>query len=223
MNSVRIVFQFISFALPWSIRKRVLSHFFGFELQRGSRIGYSIILARSVILHEGAKIQNGNFINSIDKLELMDYAKIGSFNWITGASIKSSAYQATPDRECKFRLGKHTRITDRHYFDCNGGISIGAYTTIAGLGSQFISHGINVMLNQQEAHPISIGDYCMLGSRVTVLKNSSLPHQSVLAAGAVLTKEFKEPRGIFAGIPAKRVKELSSDAKYFHRVEGSVS
>lgn len=222
MRLIKISLQLVLFVFPWFLRRRLLGSMLGFDLHHKSRIGFSIILAKHVSLHESARINTGTFINSIDRLELRRFAKIGNYNWITGASTQTSAYQATPERQCFFNVGEHARITDRHYFDCNGGISVGGFTTIAGLRSQFISHGINLIENQQEAHPIKIGHHCMLGSGVKLLKNSTLPDYSVLAAGAVLNKSFDEPYGIYAGVPAKRVKDLPKEAKYFHRLEGPV-
>lgn len=40
----------------------------------------------------------------------------------------------------------------------------------------------------------------------TVLKDSILPPNSVLAANSVLNKKFTEPDSIYAGCPAKRIK-----------------
>ena len=222
MKLIKVSIQIISFILPWPLRRWVLKNSLGFGIHRNARIGFSLILAEKVVLQNGAKIQNFTFINSIDIIELSPFAKIGNLNWITGASTQISAYQATPERQCVFRLREHTRITDRHYFDCNGGITIGPFTTIAGLRSQFISHGINIVDNQQEAHSITIGAYCMVGSGVKVLKNSKLPNCSVLAAGSILNKSFDEPHGVYAGIPSRRVKDLPKEAKYFHRLEGPV-
>jgi acetyltransferase-like isoleucine patch superfamily enzyme len=222
MKLFRVILQLFLFVFPWPLRKFFLILLLDFKLNKSAKIGYSIVLAESVILHEDARILNGNFINRIDHLELAKQAEIGNFNWITGASTKTSAYSASPGRTCTFQLSMHASITDRHYFDCNGGIYVGAYTTVAGLRSQFISHGINIIENQQEAGPIKIGEYCMVGSGVKVLKGASLPDKSVLAAGAILNKTFVEPYGVFAGIPAKRVKELPAKAKYFHRTVGPV-
>ena len=222
MKLFSAILQISCFVLPWSIRRFFLISFLGFNLHKKSKIGFSIVLANKVILKKGAKIQNANFINKIDEIALDSYSKIGNYNWITGANTNTSAYKATPNRECVFRLGQQTRITDRHHFDCNGGILIGSFTTIAGLRSQFISHGINLITNQQEAYAIKIGNYCMVGSGVKVLMSSILPDNSVLGAGALLNKGYAEPYSIYAGVPAKMVKKLPSDAKYFHRSEGSV-
>ena len=222
MKLIRISIQLLIMIFPWFLRRPLLSYIFGYSIHRTAHIGFSLVLAKSVVLKKGSRIDSGNFINSIDDLVLEDYAKIGKYNWITGASATTSAYAASPDRKCILKLGSHTRITDRHYFDCNGGIIMGSYTTVAGLYSQFISHGINILENKQEAELIVIGDYCMIGSGVKVLKNSSLPDRSVLAAGSILNKVYSIPSGVFAGAPARRVKEIPPEAQYFHRMVGPV-
>ena len=55
--------------------------------------------------------------------------------------------------------------------------------------------------------PIEIGDGCWLGSRVTVLPGVTVGRGCVVAAGAVL-REDCEPNGLYAGVPARRVKSL---------------
>lgn len=51
-----------------------------------------------------------------------------------------------------------------------------------------------------------IGDHVWCGANVTLTKNASLPPNSIVAIGSVVTKEFKEPNVILAGNPAAIVK-----------------
>ena len=152
-----------------------------------------------------------------------EYSKIGNRNWITGVStINRRAYRNSANRKCQLVLGKHCRITDRHFIDANGGVEIGEFTTVAGLGTQIITHGINVEKNIQEAGPVKIGKYCVVGTRSLFVKGSVLPDYSVLAAGSVLAKVFDEPYYLYGGVPAKAIKPMPKESEYFHRTEGSV-
>ncbi|GCC50599.1 hypothetical protein SanaruYs_08140 [Chryseotalea sanaruensis] len=223
MKYFKIIIQIFCFLFPWPVRKLGLKIFLGFVLERNSKIGFSIILAKQVVLKKGSLIKSGTFINAIDSLILHEFAKIGSFNWITGASIRTEAYRRSVSRKCELVLGVHTRITDRHYMDCNGGIYVGDFTTIAGVRSQFITHGINIKDNCQEADPILIGKYCMIGTGVIVLKGSILPDYSVLAAGAILNKPMHASYTVYAGNPAQSVKSLDDQAAYFTRDTGNVN
>lgn len=54
---------------------------------------------------------------------------------------------------------------------------------------------------------VIIGDGCWLGTRVTVLPGVTIGDGCVIAAGAVVTKST-EPNGLYAGVPARRVRDL---------------
>lgn len=54
--------------------------------------------------------------------------------------------------------------------------------------------------------PVFIGDHCWIGCRATILKGSSIGNDSVVAAGAVVSRKFSH-NNIIAGVPGKVVKE----------------
>ncbi|NMB42550.1 MAG: acyltransferase [Clostridiales bacterium] len=55
--------------------------------------------------------------------------------------------------------------------------------------------------------PISIGDGCWIGANATILPGVTIGEGCVIAAGAVVNKDC-EPNGLYAGVPAKRIKDL---------------
>jgi acetyltransferase-like isoleucine patch superfamily enzyme len=78
------------------------------------------------------------------------------------------------------------------------------------------------MAGQQHSEPIEIGDYCFVSTRCVMLGGGRLPSQSVLAAGAVLTKAFEKSFALYGGVPARYIKEIPIEARYFHRSAGFV-
>ena len=58
--------------------------------------------------------------------------------------------------------------------------------------------------------PVVIEDGCWIGANVTILKGVTLGHDSVVAAGSVVTKSFP-PYSIIAGVPAKLIKRRFSE------------
>lgn len=56
--------------------------------------------------------------------------------------------------------------------------------------------------------PIVIGDNCWLGANSVILPDVKLGEHTVVAAGAVVTKSFKEGNQVLAGVPACVVKKL---------------
>lgn len=151
-------------------------------------------------------------------------ATIARSNWITGFSTGTTSkhFAHQKNRKSELILGDESAITKKHHLDCTNSIIIGKYTTIAGYNSQFLTHSIDIYEGRQDSHPIEIGDYCFVSTRVITLGGSKLPNNSLLAAGAVLNKKFEDEYQLYAGIPAVPRKELPHDAKYFNREVGFV-
>lgn len=55
--------------------------------------------------------------------------------------------------------------------------------------------------------PIKIEDGCWIGARATILQGVTVKKGCVIAAGSIVTKDC-EPNGLYAGVPARRIKEL---------------
>lgn len=209
--------------LPWFLRRRVLTTCFGYEIHPTARIGWSWIFPEKLVLGAGAHIGHLNVALRLARIELGAHALIGRNNWITGyprGDTRHFAHCAT--RDPSLALGAHAAITKGHHFDCTDRIEIGAYTTIAGYRSQFLTHSIDVVANRQDCAPITIGEYCFVGTAVVVLGGARLPARSVLGAMALLNRAQMEPGWLYAGVPAVPVKALPADAAYFRRQEGWV-
>ena len=119
-------------------------------------------------------------------------------------------------------MGSHAAITTRHYIDCTNSVTVGEFSTVAGARSQLLTHSIDLQESRQSSKPINIGKYCFIGTACIVLGGSSLPDYSVLGASSMMNKSFSEAYFLYAGNPAKAVKELSKDMAYFRRPSGFV-
>lgn len=61
-------------------------------------------------------------------------------------------------------------------------------------------------------HGCTIHDNVLIGMNVVVLDDAVIESNSIIAAGSVVTKGTVVPSGtVFAGIPAKKIKELSPE------------
>lgn len=216
--------QILFFALPWGLRRRLLGLLFDFELEPSSRIGFSLVLVRKLKMGTGSKIGHLNFCRSLSLLDLSSDATIDHLNWISAMPENTAGpyFGLDLDRRAELVMGPHAALTSRHRLDCTDSVRIGAFSTVAGWGSQIRTHGIDIRANRQRAGAIIIGDYCYVGTGVILLKNSELPSHSVLAAGSVLNKRHAEPYGLYSGVPAERVKELDKSSAYFSRTSGVV-
>ena len=53
--------------------------------------------------------------------------------------------------------------------------------------------------------PVSIGDHCWIGARVQILGGVTVGDEVTVAAGAVVVSDIG-PRGVYGGVPARRIK-----------------
>jgi len=209
--------------LPWPLRRTILRSYFGYELADSSRIGFSLIYPRRLVLKEGARIGHLTICKDIDLVELAESASIGNLNWITGfPSGTTGHFEHQFDRKPELIMDRHSAITNRHLIDCTERIHIGAFTTVAGFASQLLTHSINLEKNRQEAVPITIGAYCFVGTNCVLLGGSALPDYSVLGAKSLLNRAFKESCFLYGGVPAREIKPLDITTRYFQRTNGYV-
>lgn len=148
---------------------------------------------------------------------------IGRGNWITGVPSRDRTHFAEhKGRVAKLTLGEHAAITSRHIIDCTDTVTIERFATVAGFQSQLLTHSIDLELNKQRCAPITIGEYSFVGTASVVLPGAVLPGFSILGAKALLNKKFEEPYVLYGGVPARPIKTLSSELKYFARTHGYV-
>lgn len=151
-------------------------------------------------------------------------AVMGNGNTSTGILREDRSYFADNDtRSSELIVEDHASISSQHRLDCSDRITLGPFSTLAGWNSQVLTHSINLESSRQECAPVTIGAYSFVGTQSVLLAGTSLPARSVLGAGSVLQRAYEEEFFLYAGVPAKPVKALSQDMKYFHREIGPVS
>lgn len=221
---LRMVLQAWIVLLPWRLKRPLLQWLFGYQLDPSARIGLAWIYPRRLRMARGARIDALTVAIHLDGLTLGEHASIGRGNWITGLSTATPSphFAHQPERRAELWLGDHAAITKQHHIDCTALVTIGAFTTIAGYRSQLLSHSIDLQHGRQHSAPIAIGSYCFVGTSCVILGDSVLPDHSVLGALSLLNKAHREPWGLYAGQPAKRVKAIALDAAYFSRSQGFV-
>ena len=207
--------------LPWRIKRWALQRFWGYTLAPDAYIGLSYVFPGQLEMHEGARIGHLNVALHLGRMVCGAHSIIERGNWITGHPPDGPHFKR-PGRDPSFILGTHAAVTKSHTIDCTDRIEIGAFTTVAGYQSQFITHGIDLAASRQDCKPIRIGDHCLVGTRVTVVGGAVLPDCSMLAAGAVLNKAHSDQYALYAGQPAVKRKALDPQAAYFSRPRGYV-
>jgi acetyltransferase-like isoleucine patch superfamily enzyme len=220
---MKTLLMFFSLLLPWGIRRSFLEKQFGFSIHPDSYIGLAWIFPRRLVMEQGSRIGHLTLCKNIDLLHLGAHAIVGQLNWITGfPSGESRHFAHQSDRRPELIVESHAGISSRHLIDCTARVRIGAFATIGGFRSQLLTHSIDLEAGRQTAEPIEIGEYCFTGTNSVILGGSILPHHSVLGAQSLLNKKWDEPYRLYAGVPAKPLKELSPELGYFRRTEGFV-
>ncbi|HDR4604255.1 MULTISPECIES: sugar O-acetyltransferase [Bacillus] len=137
------------------------------------------------------------------------------FSELTGNSIDSSFMCFPPfhtDFGKNITIGKNVFFNTGCSFQDRGGIHIrdncmiGMNVTIATL-----NHGLTLETrNTTYAFPVTIGENVWIGSSATILPGVTIGNNSVVAAGAVVTKDVPA-NTVVAGVPAKVVKVIHSN------------
>lgn len=210
--------------LPWFLRRWVLVHCYGYNIAKTAKIGFSYIFPKYLEMQDGAKIANLNVAVNLDRIQMDCNSSISRGNWITGfpTGTESRHFANDIDRRSELIIGQESAITKNHHIDCTNSIVIGHHTIIAGYRSQFLTHSINVYENRQESKPIVIGDFCFISTSVIFLGGAVLPSCCVIAAGSVYKEREGKEYTLFGGVPARVIKGIPCNSKYFTRMKGFV-
>jgi acetyltransferase-like isoleucine patch superfamily enzyme len=220
---MRSVACFLSMFLPFALRRLFLRAFLGYEIHPTSRIGFAYVAPKKLIMEPGSRIDHLTVAKGLDLVHLKQHSSIGRLNWISAFPSGSAVhFSHQPGRKPQLTLDEHSAVTHRHIIDCTDSISIGKFSTIAGYRTQLLTHSIDLERSRQSSSPISIGNYCFVGTSCVILGGSSLPNYSVLGADSLLNKKYLDEYCLYGGVPAKCVKKLDSGLAYFSRTIGFV-
>lgn len=109
-------------------------------------------------------------------------------------------------------IGKNVFINSGCHFQDQGGIVIGDGALIGhNVVLATINHAFVPSENRRNYYaPIKIGNNVWIGSNATVLPGVTIDEWSVVAAGAVVSKDVP-PYTVVGGVPAKVLKKIKKD------------
>jgi maltose O-acetyltransferase len=105
-------------------------------------------------------------------------------------------------------LSDDVMLSSRTTLSCTGGLSIGNRVMI-GPGTVLITTSHDVQTKLPYARPISIEDNVWIAASVTVIGGVTIGHDSVIAAGAVVTRDIP-PNCVAGGVPARVLKTIEN-------------
>ena len=108
-------------------------------------------------------------------------------------------------------IGDHTRVGLHN--TVIGPVTIGNHVnlaqgiTVTALNHNFAEKDLRIDEQGVSTTPVTIGDDIWIGANAVILPGVTIGNHSVVAAGAVVTKDVP-PHTLVAGVPAKIIKEL---------------
>jgi acetyltransferase-like isoleucine patch superfamily enzyme len=125
-------------------------------------------------------------------------------------SIQPGVYIFNPQN---LVIGNNVSIHPMCYIEAHGGVSIGNEVSIAHSTSILsVNHtwnrkDISIKYNDIEEEQISIGNDVWIGCGARILAGVTVNSRSIIAAGAVVSKEVLS-NTIVGGVPAKKIKDI---------------
>lgn len=219
----KLIISLLLLPVPWVLRRVLLEMCCGYSLHPTCRIGFALVYVDELVMGEHTSIGHLTVCKGLKRLHMGAHSSIGRGNWITGFPAENKTFFAHQmDRSPELILGAQSAITHRHIIDCTNAVRIGEFTTVAGYGSQILTHSIDLMDCRQSSAPITIGDYCFVGTSCVLLGGSVLPSYSALGAKSLLNKAHTQTHSLYAGVPARWIKSMEPQMKYFQRDVGFV-
>lgn len=138
------------------------------------------------------------------------------FSELTGQEVDPSFMCFPPfytDFGKNITIGKNVFLNTGCSFQDRGGIRIGDGAQIGmNVAIATLNHGLPLKTRSTTyAQPVVIGENAWIGSNATILPGVTIGDNSVVAAGAVVTKDIP-PDSVAAGVPAKVIKSIDQDS-----------
>lgn len=113
----------------------------------------------------------------------------------------------------KIRIGSSSFVNVGVFFDGSAQISVGENCSI-GYEAMFVASSHEIGTPRRRAgtdvsRPVVVEDGVWIGARAVVLGGVRINSGCVIAAGSVVIRDCA-PNGLYAGVPARRIRELDS-------------
>lgn len=216
---LRTLIPLIAMPLPSKLKVFLFRRLLGWQIATTATIGFSYLAALDVVMAERSRIGHLSVFRDI-RLRMGSDSLIGNWNWVSAAR-DFHEHDPSAKSVAMLSLGAHSAVTSRHYIDASGGVTIGSYTTVAGVRSTILSHQIDLERSVQTVRSVRIGDYCFLSSNICIVPGAEIENEVVVAMGAVVVGHL-EPTRSYGGIPAKPIQSSANSGAYFRRRRGVV-
>lgn len=208
---MKTIVTLLVFALPASRAKNALLRLLGHPVDPTASIGPSLVAGVGRFeAGPGAIVGVGNVFRGLVRVTLAQGATIGQLNWFSTAPT----FVGTTDQAATLRLDECAAFVNRHHVDCSGGVELGPYSIVGGMGSILLTHHVSHGSGKLECAPIRLGEYSLLNAANRMVAGAVLPARSLTGIGAVVLPGLTEPGRLYAGVPAKDIKAVEGGALF---------
>ncbi|MET0257526.1 MAG: hypothetical protein ABW179_03010 [Methylobacterium sp.] len=205
MKSKLIKAALVSLLPSGSLRKMLYRRVFGFQIHGRASIGWlSVFAVKSLSIGENSRIGSFNVFKGPIDVTIGARTRIGRKNVFTANwkldSPRYAAMKYTPE----LAIGDGCLVLNDHYFDVYGRFELGDGSWIAGVGSQFWTHGVSVL-----DRDIIIGRGNYIGSAVRFAPGASIGNDNLVAIGSVVLSKVDGDMSLISGFPAKAIKSIA--------------
>jgi acetyltransferase-like isoleucine patch superfamily enzyme len=201
MPIIKLIFAICISILPLNPMRTLGYRLLGYRITK-SKIGFGTFILVDNFSASQSKIGWFNLFIGPMNVVIDKNVSIGHQNkficgyWVLQEQYKKFNYTRT------LQIEESALITSNHYFDVVGTFILGERSWIAGIESQFWTHGAGT-----QNRTIKIGNDCYIGSAVRFAPNTSIANNSLVALGSVVSNSFQNENVLIGGAPARVLKE----------------
>ncbi len=113
-------------------------------------------------------------------------------------------------------LGRNVSVNEGCVLQCYGGLQIGNNVTISD-GAKILTRSLDISdysanascVNREHVDkPVTIGDGTWIAVNAVILPGVNIPSNCIIAANSVVTRSLDEDNCLYAGVPARKIREL---------------
>ena len=201
----------------------------GHKVNSKANIGFSIIWVTKLQMNQNSRIGHFNLI-FVNKIEMDFGSYIGRLNFLKGSfsvlfkndsaignnCIISRAPLGISYGNSQLSLGVLSKLTSGHKLDMMRSISIGDYSTIAGIRSQFWTHGyLHAPTGSDRIRidgEINIGNNVYIGSSCVINAGIFVADSITIGSNSCVSKNLIKP-GMYVAQPLRHIEKDFDETK----------
>lgn len=207
MKSILIKAAFASSMPTAGLRRTAYRWLLGYTIHPTARIGlFSVIAVPQCDIAEKVRIGPFNLFKGAMTVRIGASSRIGRRNEFTANwklhDPRFEHMQYSPILD----IGEGCLVLHSHYFDVYGRMVLGDGSWVAGIRSQFWTHGVSVM-----DRDIIIGRNNYIGSSARFAPGSGIGDGNVVGMGAVVTSRLDADESVISGFPARALRSIAEE------------